>query len=1285
MRKTACVTFACVAIFAVAAAAQTVQTVAGGGLLAGTNYTSSIALSNPQAIVADSSGTNAYLAIAGAKNTPQQSVVLKVTGTSPNLVVTVYAGSNLAGYSGDLSKTDLGTATAAQLNLTQVNGMAVDAAGDLFIPDNGNCVIREVTAAGIISTVVGDGTCGYAGDGGLAIAAGTAASGTTAAVPGAELNNPTAVAVDGSGNLYISDTGNNVIREVTASTGNISTIAGIAGTTATAAAVISAATAKPPTAVAASKTAIGSPAGIALDASGNLYVADTADAVIWEITNPAAATNPGVLTVVAGTGTLGDSADGAVTTTAITPDGAIALDTAGDVFFTDGFSVRKAAAGAVTTVTGNPCQPLNGTNTKCTGTGLYLGPSGLQVNSSGTNVTVADAPAFAVFNPSATPTMVAGNGLASTSGDGGAAVGSQMAPSSVAIDASGNLIVSDSNELRSVVLGATTSANTIAALAGNGTAGYTGDGAAATAATVAAPAGAAVDAAGDIFFADSGNNVLREISATTHNIFTVAGNGAACGKTNNCYNNRGDDGPALEAELNDPTSVAVDGSGNIFFRDAGSYIIREITAKDGIIHTIAGNGTEGTEGDSQSALSAEIGADGQIALDSSGNVYFADQDSGEVREISNGTVNAVNGATGIGTPTGLAMDASGNTFITGSSKAGDQVYELAGGTLTALTGSGKAVTALFANGSAANDVAFCAVPGGLATDGMGNVYVSDGCAGAIREIQTVANATLSPKALSFPAQVQKTASISQIVTVTNNGGVALTVSTIAFDSKTTSADFKETDTCTSATKGIAPGANCLITVTFTPSTTADESQNLVITDNAPDSPQSVAITAGGSATGISISPATVNFGNVAPSASGTAQTMTVTNTSAAAVPVAIIFDAAGKNNADFTNTGATCVSVPAATATANGACTFSVNYAPAATAAGAETATVDVNSTATTPVLLASAALSGTAGAPAVTYTVLGSDGKTQVAAAAAPAAALTFAGQIVGAPSASQTITVDNSKGTAAFLLATKNAIVASGGITGSNYTASTTCGSSVAAGKTCTISVTFTPSTTGTITGAVIVTDVKGNATTLDFTGTGEDVQIVPAAASGSTLAGSTSATVTPGQAATYSLSVGQTGFAGSVALSCSVTNQSSNITCAVSPSSMTFASGGAAQALTVTATTVAAVHGAVPGFGWFNGKFLFWGGLGALALLAMLMLFSDLRRQARRWAVFGMMGAAVVVMAGCGVAATPVNPNQSTTTASPTPAGQYTILVKAAATNSGAKSSAGTTTATLTLNVN
>jgi len=361
--------------------------------------------------------------------------------------------------------------------------------------------IGIVSLAQPISTVAGNGSEFYSGDGGPATSA--------------ELNCPIGVAVDAAGNLYIADCNNNRIRKVTAATGVITTVAGNGGTGGYSG-----------DGGAATSASLYYPTGVAVDTAGNLYIADGDNNRIRKVT---AAT--GVITTIAGTGIQGYSGDGGAATSASLyyPSG-VAVDVAGNLYIAD---------------EGNNCiRKLTAT------TGVI--------------------------------TTVAGNGAFGYSGDGGAATSASLNyPSGVAVDVAGNLFIADqqNNTIRKV----TAATGVITTVAGNGTPDYSGDGSAATSASLNYPSGVAVDVAGNLFIADQQNNRIRKVTAATGVITTVAGNGLTS------YS--GDGGYATSAHLYRPTCVALDSSGNFFIADFSHYCIRKVSVPNPI--TVTANTNQG--------------------------------------------------------------------------------------------------------------------------------------------------------------------------------------------------------------------------------------------------------------------------------------------------------------------------------------------------------------------------------------------------------------------------------------------------------------------------------------------------------------------------------------------------------------------------------------------------------------------------------------------------------------------------------------------------------------------
>jgi hypothetical protein len=349
---------------------------------------------------------------------------------------------------------------------------------------------------GIITTVAGNGTNGYSGDGGPATNAG--------------LNDPSGVAVDAFGNLFVADASTKVIREV-GTNGIITTVAG-GGTNGLG------------DGGAATKAELNNPHGVAVDASGNLFIVDTANQRIRKV-----GTN-GIITTVAGNGTPGYSGDGGPATSAELnyPHG-VAVDASGNLFIADYDNnvIRKVGAnGIITTVAGNGTSGYSGDGGLATQAELAW-PSGVAVDTSG-NLFIADwgNNRMREVGTNGIITTVAGNGTNGYSGDGGAATNAELSgPSGVAVDTSGNLFIADAstNVIREVGTD-----GIITTVAGNGIAGFSGDGGLATEAELAYPAGVAVDASGNLFIADEQNQRIRVVvpSGTTLVLNVVVPSGA---------------------------------------------------------------------------------------------------------------------------------------------------------------------------------------------------------------------------------------------------------------------------------------------------------------------------------------------------------------------------------------------------------------------------------------------------------------------------------------------------------------------------------------------------------------------------------------------------------------------------------------------------------------------------------------------------------------------------------------------------------------------------------------
>lgn len=383
-------------------------------------------------------------------------------------------------------------------------------------------------------------------------------------------------------------------------------------------------------------------------------------------------------------------------------------------------------------------------------------------------------------------------------GDNGAGTFATLAlPSAVAYDKNGNLYIADTNNhaIRELLK----ASDTIVTVAGTGTPGFSGDGAAATAALLDTPTGIAVDASGNLYIADSHNNRIRKVSAGT--ISTVAGTGTA--------GFAGDGAAATAAQLNKPCGIAVDASGNLYIADTNNLRIRKVAG--GTIFTIAGTGDQGFSGDDAAATAATIDSPIGIAVDASGDVFFADRHNQRVREIAtSGTITTVAGsgapafggaysgdnasatAAQLASPTGVSTDANGTIYIADSNN--QRVRQVSGGSITTVAGNG------LQDPSALNS------PRGVANEASGNLTVADTLNQRV-QADTVPTLTFAATAVG-----SSSSSATQTVTVANTGTASITVSP-AFTGPFSVATG---GICTAAPITLAAGASCTQVLTFTP-------------------------------------------------------------------------------------------------------------------------------------------------------------------------------------------------------------------------------------------------------------------------------------------------------------------------------------------------------------------------------------------------------------------------------------------------------------------------------------
>lgn len=638
--------------------------------------------------------------------------------------------------------------------LGDVAAQTFDSSGNLVFADPGNNMVIRLNPSGTITVLAGNGLAGYSGDGGLAT--------------NASLNYPLGIGFDSKGNLYIADTGNDVIRKVT-SNGVISTFAGTrnnVGFSGDNGPAINA--------------SLFSPFALAIDSSDTVYFSQFSN-----INDPGPnrirkITTDGTITLVAGSGN-GFAGEGVPAAQAVFNQiEDLAFDAKGNLYLADTGNNRIRRIdpkGIITTVAGNGTPGYSGDGGPATQASLQT-PFAIAVDAA-SNLYVADQNNFVVrkVDPSGKISTFAGNGRQAYAGDGKpASAASFVILESLAADAAGNLFIGDNDRLRKVNAGAI-----ISTVGGNGQFRIFPDGTPASNVFLDDPWGIVYDSAGDLYVADYLANRIRVV-AKNGATSTIAGNGLP--------EFAGDNGPAIQAGLAGPTSVALDKLGNIYICDSDNGLIRKITP-DGTIRTVV-QGLNSPQqilvdgsnnlyiSDTLDNLVARLGTDGTVtiigsgnlnlpqgmAFDSAGNLYVADFNNKRiVRFSANGVLTPIAGGGSrpvnpgdsfpamlaqLGRTLGVTLDANGNLYFTDGTY---RVYEVTtAGNISVVAGNGK--TGFSGDGGPSAQASFN-FPHGLAIDPSGTLMIADSVNNRIRAV-LAAPPTLqsSPASLTFESAGQ---------------------------------------------------------------------------------------------------------------------------------------------------------------------------------------------------------------------------------------------------------------------------------------------------------------------------------------------------------------------------------------------------------------------------------------------------------------------------------------------------------------------------------------------------
>ena len=584
-----------------------------------------------------------------------------------------------------------GTGPAARFNIP--GGVATDAAGNVYVADRRNHTIRKITPAGVVTTLAG-----RAGAWGSIDGIGAAAC----------FDHPGGIAADSAGNLYVADTDNSTIRKVTPG-GVVSTFAGTARVKGSADGAGAAAR-------------FNSPAALAADGAGNIYVADSRNNTIRKITPG------GMVTTLAGRAGASGATDGIAEAARFDSPSGVATDGAGNVYVADSsnHAIRKITpAGVVTTLAGTA--GAMGSSDGAGAAARFTGPVGVAIDGTG-NLYVADSENYTIrkITPAAVVTTLAGMAGASGSADGTGPAARFYVPQGIALDSAGNLFVAD---MFNYAIRKITPAGMVTTFAGAAPVTGSTDGQGA-AARFGDPLGIAADGAGNVYVADYINHTIRKITSGGA-VTTLAGSTGVKGSI---------DASGAAARFDSPGSVAADGAGNVYVADGG-HIIRKIT-RAGVVTTFAGmKGREGSV--DATGSSARFGHTTGLATDVAGNVYVADYSNNTIRKITPagavttlaGTAGAKGNADGIGPaarfdgPFRLATDGAGNIYVADHFNYAIRKITPAG-LVTTLAGKvgekghtdGPGPTARF------GDLL------GIAVDSVGNVYAADWSSHTVRKI-----------------------------------------------------------------------------------------------------------------------------------------------------------------------------------------------------------------------------------------------------------------------------------------------------------------------------------------------------------------------------------------------------------------------------------------------------------------------------------------------------------------------------------------------------------------------